>query len=100
PPHAALPSFPTRRSSDLPADADEAARLMEQTLDWPGPIYIRLAKGGDAIVSKAEHGFQIGRAILMRLPGDVLMVTTGIMLQRARSEEHTSELQSQSNLVC
>jgi transketolase len=56
---------------------------MEQTLDWPGPIYIRLAKGGDAIVSRAEHGFQIGRAILMRPAGDVLMVTTGIMLQRA-----------------
>jgi len=66
-----------------PADADEAARLMEQTLDWPGPIYIRLAKGGDAVVSRAEHGFQIGRAIMMRQPGDVLMVTTGIMLQRA-----------------
>jgi len=66
-----------------PADADEAARLMEQTLDWPGPIYVRLAKGGDAIVSRAEHGFQIGRAILMRPPEDVLIVTTGIMLQRA-----------------
>jgi transketolase len=66
-----------------PADADETTRLMEQTLDWPGPIYIRLAKGGDAIVSKAEHGFKIGKAILMRSPGDVLMVTTGIMLQRA-----------------
>lgn len=66
-----------------PADADEATRLMEQTLDWPGPIYIRLAKGGDAIVSKPEHGFKIGRAIVMRSPGDVLLVTTGIMLQRA-----------------
>lgn len=66
-----------------PADADEATRLMEQTLDWPGPIYIRLAKGGDAIVSKPEHGFKIGRAIVMRPPGDVLLVTTGIMLQRA-----------------
>jgi transketolase len=66
-----------------PADADEAARLMEETIDWPGPIYIRLAKGGDAIVSKAEHGFRIGRAILMHPPGEVLMVTTGIMLQRA-----------------
>jgi transketolase len=66
-----------------PADADEMVRLMNETLDWPGPIYIRLAKGGDAIVSRAEHGFQIGRAILMLPPGDVLMVTTGIMLQRA-----------------
>src|ERR1700742_1300300 len=66
-----------------PADADEAARLIERTLDWPGPIYIRLAKGGDAIVSKPEHGFEIGRAIEMRASGDVLLVTTGIMLQRA-----------------
>src|ERR1700748_3600951 len=66
-----------------PADADETTRLMERTLDWPGPIYIRLAKGGDAIVSKPEHGFEIGRAIVMRAPGDVLLVTTGIMLQRA-----------------
>jgi len=40
-----------------PCDADEAARLMEQTLDWTGPIYIRLGKGGDAIVSKADWCF-------------------------------------------
>src|SRR5919206_1845663 len=45
-----------------PCDADEATRMMEQTLDWQGPIYIRLGKGGDAIVSKAEHGFEIGKA--------------------------------------
>ena len=64
-------------------DADEMKRFMEQTLDWPGPIYIRLAKGGDPVVSRAEHGFAIGKAIVMRPPGDVLMVTTGIMLQRA-----------------
>ena len=67
-----------------PCDADETARLMEQTLDWTGPIYIRLAKGGDAIVSKAEHGFEIGKAILMRAARRrAVMVTTGIMLQRA-----------------
>ena len=28
-----------------PADADEMRRLMPQTVDYPGPIYIRLAKG-------------------------------------------------------
>ena len=66
-----------------PADAEEMKRLMEQTPDWPGPIYIRLAKGGDAIVSRAENGFAIGKAILMAAAGEVLIVTTGIMLQRA-----------------
>src|ERR1700691_244354 len=43
-------------------DADEMERFMDQTLDWPGPIYIRLAKGYDPIVSRAELGFEIGKA--------------------------------------
>ena len=38
-------------------DAPEMRRLMEQSLDWPGPMYIRLAKGGDPIVSDPKRGF-------------------------------------------
>ena len=47
-------------------DAKEMVRLMNCTLDWPHPIYIRLAKGGDPIVSREENGFAIGKAIPMR----------------------------------
>ncbi len=47
-------------------DAKEMMRFMDGTLDWPHPIYIRLAKGGDPVVSKAENGFTIGKAITMR----------------------------------
>src|ERR1700683_1559794 len=47
-------------------DADEMKRFMDQTLDWPGPIYIRLAKGYDPIVSRDELGFTIGKALEMR----------------------------------
>ena len=66
-----------------PCDADEMRRLMEQTLDWPGPIYVRIAKGGDRIVSSDEHGFEIGRAIALREGGRVLLVSTGITTQVA-----------------
>ena len=66
-----------------PVDADEMVRFVPQTLDLPGPVYIRLAKGGDPVVSKAEHGFQIGKAILMRPAGRYLFVATGVMTQRA-----------------
>jgi transketolase len=59
------------------ADAEEMKRFMEQTVDWPGPIYIRLARGGDPIISRPELGFRIGKAILMQAPGDVLFVSTG-----------------------
>ena len=59
-------------------DAAEMARLMDCSLAWDGPLYIRLAKGGDPIISSPEAGFAIGRAILMRPEGRVLLVGTGI----------------------
>src|ERR1700730_2327624 len=68
-------------------DADEMKRLMDQTLGWPGPIYIRLAKGYDPIVSRPELDFRIGKAIVMREaagPGPrVLVVATGVATTRA-----------------
>ena len=68
-------------------DADEMTRLMEATLDWPHPIYIRLGKGGDPVISKAERGFAIGKAIDMvddvRDASDVLLVATGVATTQA-----------------
>jgi transketolase len=69
-------------------DADEMNRLMDQTLDWPGPIYIRLAKGYDPIVSRAELGFTLGKAIVLREPANptsprALIVATGVATTRA-----------------
>ncbi len=61
-----------------PCDADEMRRLMPLTLDWPHPIYIRLAKGGDPIISRPEHGFAIGKAIRLRQGSRVLLVATGV----------------------
>jgi len=58
-------------------------RLMPKTLDWPHPIYIRLAKGGDKVVSKNNKCFEIGKAILLREPGDGIFITTGVMTQKA-----------------
>jgi transketolase len=63
-----------------PTDADEMRRFMEQTPDWPSPIYIRLGRGGDPITSCEREGFTIGKAIVKRDPGEVLIATTGIML--------------------
>jgi transketolase len=66
-----------------PCDADEMRRLMSQTLEIEGPIYIRLGKGGDPIVSRADLPCEIGRAIPMRTGTDALVVATGICLQVA-----------------
>lgn len=68
------------------SDAEEMKRLMDVSLDWPGPLYIRLGKGGDPIVSRPEHGFTIGKAIPLRRAtrsGHVAIVSTGIMTGHA-----------------
>ena len=59
-------------------DAEEMKQLMPLTLDWPHPIYIRLAKGGDKIVSNLDNPFEIGKATVMREGKDVLFISTGI----------------------
>ena len=66
-----------------PCDSDEMQRMMPKTLDWPHPIYIRLAKGGDPIVSRNELGFTIGKGIVLKEPSEALYVTTGVMTQIA-----------------
>jgi transketolase len=66
-----------------PCDADEMSRLMPATVDHAGPIYIRLGKGGDPIVSNDAAPFAIGRGITMASGDDVLLVTTGITLKIA-----------------
>ena len=65
-----------------PVDAQEMIRVVEATLDWPHPAYIRFAKGGDPVVSTPEKGFEIGKGIVMREGRDVAFITTGVMTSR------------------
>jgi len=62
------------------ADAEEMKRFMPQTVDHKGPIYIRLAKGYDPVVTNDTVPFRIGKGLAMRNGRDALLVTTGITL--------------------
>jgi len=65
-----------------PADAEEMRRLMPATVDYLGPIYIRLGKGGDPIVAP-NLPFEIGKGYVVREGSDALIVTTGVTLKTA-----------------
>src|SRR5690606_40225630 len=79
----APPSFPTRRSSDLPAQ-----RALEIS---PGLVALG--------VGQHRQGLLQGRPPQGRPEVESDAVAGGGDLGR-RSEEHTSELQSRENLVC
>jgi len=61
-----------------PSDAQEMKKLIPQTPDWPGPVYIRLAKGGDQVISKPDESFVIGKAIEKKSGSEVALAATGI----------------------
>src|SRR5262249_60933818 len=80
-----LPSFPTRRSSDLPIRSG-----MHPSATHRSGKETFLSVGSIAVRFKGE-GSRDGLDAIKALDG----VSRGI-----RSEEHTSELQSLTNLVC
>lgn len=62
-----------------PADAEEMARLMPATLNHQGPVFIRLGKGFDPVVTRDE-AFEIGKASCYRDGTDALIISCGIAL--------------------
>ena len=58
-----------------PCDANEMKNLVLETLNHKGPIYIRLAKGGDEIITKKIKKFDIGKAISFGKPKDILILS-------------------------
>ena len=64
-----------------PCDSNEMKSLMPQTVKLKGPLYIRLARGGDKIVTQKIKKIKFGKSILFGNPLDILFVTTGITTQ-------------------
>lgn len=64
-----------------PCDANEMRNLMPQTVNLKGPLYIRLARGGDKVVTNKVKKITFGKSILFGNPKDILFVTTGITTQ-------------------
>src|SRR5205085_11253408 len=85
------PSFPTPRSSDLdPVDAGHR-QIHEHDV---GPVRDGEVDGLAAVACSAHELEVVGG------PHELLETVSHDGMVIGRSEEHTSELQSQSNLVC
>ena len=64
-----------------PCDAIEMKKLIEKTLNWPGPIYVRLAKGGDKIITNENASLEIGKSSLFKELNETIFISTGVMTQ-------------------
>jgi len=67
----------------VPADANECAKAVIESVDYPGPIYMRVGRGAEPIVYKTDYEFKIGRAVTVRDGRDVAVIACGIAVMAA-----------------
>src|SRR5207253_6007846 len=97
--HVSLLSFPTRRSSDLVEGLDALVVMWQDA----SPMKIAAARGyGAAVDIDAPDKVAAFKRLeqLIDETGRTLVHPYDDPIVMARSEEHTSELQSRGHLVC
>lgn len=60
-----------------PCDANQCVKMLEASLAWPGPIYIRIPRGEEALVYTENYTYSIGKSIPVKDGGDLTIIATG-----------------------
>jgi transketolase len=66
-----------------PGDPNQIGKVIEASMDWNGPIYIRIGRGGEPWVYKSDYEYRIGRSITVREGKDATVIACGVMLYHA-----------------
>jgi transketolase len=67
-----------------PADSASTEALLEEVLNYPGPVYMRLGRYAvPQFYTKGEREFKLGKGIVLADGTDVTIVATGIMVAAA-----------------
>jgi transketolase len=72
-----------------PADGPSLAAALRATVDHPGPVYFRIARGRDPEVYAAGVDFRLGRAIVHSAGADVTLLATGSTVYPALAAAET-----------
>jgi len=81
-----------------PCDSIEMEMLVKDSVNFKSPLYIRIAKGGEDIISSKKEKFKIGKGILKKKPGKILFISTGVMTQIALKA--AVEIEKNKKLKC
>ena len=66
-----------------PCDAIEMEKLIIETQKFSNPIYVRMGKGGDKIITNKKTKLKIGKARIIKKSKIAMFATTGVMAQIA-----------------
>ncbi|EQG76264.1 transketolase, pyrimidine binding domain protein [Clostridioides difficile DA00165] len=65
------------------ADALEARQAILASIDYNGPVYIRLGRAATPDVNSENYKFEIGKGTVLREGSDITVIATGIMVAKA-----------------
>ena len=68
-----------------PEDSLEVTAVINESLAYKGPLYIRLGREGEKCVHKSSPEFKIGKGIVIRKGSDISIIATGTILCAAKS---------------
>ncbi|MBL7147615.1 MAG: 1-deoxy-D-xylulose-5-phosphate synthase [Nanoarchaeota archaeon] len=66
-----------------PADPIETKLIVEESVKFNGPLYIRLGKGKDPVVHKKNPNIEIGKGVMINDGKDITIIATGNILSTA-----------------
>ncbi len=63
-----------------PGDPNQIGKVVEASMDWEGPVYIRIGRGGEPVVYNEDYKYEIGKAITVKEGSDITLIATGCIL--------------------
>jgi len=63
-----------------PADAHETAYIIQLAIDTAGPFFVRIGKNNELNLHEKPCSFELGEPILYRKEGNILLVSTGTVI--------------------
>ncbi|MCI8513867.1 MAG: transketolase family protein [Lachnospiraceae bacterium] len=67
----------------VPCDGYETKKAVRALTLEPGPVYLRLGRGGGSLVTEADSVFEIGKASVLKDGTDVVLIACGQMVWEA-----------------
>jgi len=65
-----------------PGDEVETADMLRWSLDFPGPIYLRLPRGTAPLLFDQTYRFELGKGVAVHEGGDIAIISAGIQTSR------------------
>lgn len=66
-----------------PGDPFQIAKVLEATMTWPGPVYIRMGKEATTSLYSVDEKYEIGKALIPREGQDGVFIASGIVVHYA-----------------